>query len=136
MERTNPYLNNIAFYLLLIYAVVMMHSNALAETLAVIIFMIWLAQTLAYRRREWLNYPLFMPLAALIIYKTIVLLVSGYQGKFGTAIEQATLPLIYFMVPTIVVTIDRRWRVIWCWRYSFIQRTFVRKYFGDWYRCL
>jgi len=52
-------------------------------------------------------------LAALIIYKTIVLLVSGYQGRFGTAFEQIALPLIYFMIPTIVVTSDRRRKVIW-----------------------
>jgi len=113
MERINPYLNNIAYYLLLIFALTPMISNALAETLAVVILIIWTVQTLAYRRREWLKYPLFWPLAALIIYKTIVLLVSGYQGRFGTAFEQIALPLIYFMIPTIVVTSDRRRKVIW-----------------------
>jgi len=113
MERTNPYLNDIAYYLLLIFAVTLMISNALAEILAVVVLIIWTAQTLAYRRREWLKYPLFWPLATLIIYKTIVLFVSGYQGRFGTAFEQIALPLIYFMIPTIVVTSDRRRKVVW-----------------------
>ena len=66
MERTNPYLNNIAFYLLLVFSFVLMISNALAETIVFIILVIWIAQTLAYRRKEWLNYPLFMPLTSLI----------------------------------------------------------------------
>jgi O-antigen ligase len=113
MERTNPYLNNVAYYLLMIFAVVLMLSNALAETLAVIIILIWLAQSIAYRRKEWLNYPLFLPLVSLMIFKALVLLVSGYQGKPGAAFEQIALPLIYFVVPPIVVTFERRWTIIW-----------------------
>ena len=59
MDRTNPYLNNIAYYLLFLLAVVLMLSNALAGILATVILIIWISQTLAYRRLEWLNYPLF-----------------------------------------------------------------------------
>lgn len=113
MERTNPYLNNIAFYLLLVFAFIIMISNALAATLITIILFIWITQTVAYRRLEWLDYPLFWPIAALIAYKTIVLLVSGYVGKFGASFEQIALPLIYFIVPTVVVTIERRRKVVW-----------------------
>jgi O-antigen ligase len=40
-------------------------------------------------------------------------LVSGYQGSFGSPFEQLTLPLIYFIVPAIVVTSERRRKVLW-----------------------
>lgn len=113
MERVNPYLNNIAFYLVLLFAIVLILSNALAETIAVVILVIWVAQTIAYRRKSWINYPLFKPICALIGFKLIVLFVSGYQGDFGSPFEQLTLPLIYFIVPAIVVTCERRRKVLW-----------------------
>lgn len=113
MERQNPYLNNIAFFLLMAFAFVMMLSNSLAEFLAAVMLLIWIAQSLAYRRTDWLHYPLFKPIIALIGYKVIVLLVSGYQGHFGAAFEQLILPLLYFIVPTIVVTSERRRKIAW-----------------------
>jgi O-antigen ligase len=113
MERVNPYLNDIAFYLVLLFAAVLILSNALAETIALVILVIWIAQTIAYRRKSWTNYPLFKPLCALIGFKLIVLLVSGYQGSFGSPFEQLTLPLLYFIVPAIVVTSERRRNVLW-----------------------
>jgi hypothetical protein len=113
MERVNPYLNDIAFYLVLLFAVVLILSNALAETIAVVVLVIWVAQTIAYRRRSWTKYPLFKPICALIGFKLIVLLVSGYQGSFGSPFEQLALPLIYFIVPAIVVTSERRRKVLW-----------------------
>lgn len=113
MERVNPYLNNIAFYLVLLFAVVLILSNALAEAIALTILVIWVAQNIAYRRKGWINYPLFKPLCALIGFKLIVLLVSGYQGSFGSPFEQLTLPLLYFIVPAIVVNSQRRRKVIW-----------------------
>ncbi|MCP4580170.1 MAG: hypothetical protein GY839_01030 [candidate division Zixibacteria bacterium] len=113
MERTNPYLNNIAFYLLMLFAIVLILSNALAEFMAALMLMIWIAQSLAYRRREWINYPLFKPIAALILYKIIVLIASGYRGNIGVPLEQITLPFLYFIVPTIVVTVERRWKIVW-----------------------
>ncbi len=113
MERVNPYLNNIAFYLVLLFAIVLPLSNALAEAIAVAILVIWIAQNIAYRRKSWTKYPLFKPLCALIGFKLIVLLVSGYQGSFGSPFEQLTLPLLYFMVPAIVVNSQRRRKVMW-----------------------
>jgi len=113
MGRTSPYLNNIAYYLLLVYSFVLMLSIPLAEWLAVLMLIIWVAQTLAYRRREWLTYPLFLPIITMILYNILVLLVSGHDGRFGRVIEQLTLPLIYFIVPSIVVNSERRMRVIW-----------------------
>ena len=113
MERQNPYLNNIAFFLLMVFAFVMMLSNFLAEFLATAMLLIWMAQSLAYRRADWLDYPLFKPIVALIGYKILVLLVSGYQGQFGAAFEQLILPLLYFIVPTIVVTYERRRKIAW-----------------------
>ncbi|OQX91418.1 MAG: hypothetical protein B6D58_08255 [candidate division Zixibacteria bacterium 4484_95] len=74
---------------------------------------IWIAQNIAYRRKSWTKYPLFKPLCALIGFKLIVLLVSGYQGSFGSPFEQLTLPLLYFMVPAIVVNSQRRRKVMW-----------------------
>jgi len=106
-------MNNAAYYLVLLFAFLLMISNALAETIAIVLLGIWVAQSLAYRRKEWLQYPLFMPIAALVIYKTIVISVSGYQGNFGSAFEQLALPLIYFILPTIIVTSERRGMVIW-----------------------
>jgi O-antigen ligase len=113
MERTNPYLNNIAYFFLMVFAFVLMLSNALAEFMAALMLMIWIAQTLVYRRREWLNYPLFKPIAALIGFKFLVLISSGYDGKFGSVFEQLTLPLLYFIVPSIVVNSERRQKIIW-----------------------
>ena len=113
MERTNPYLNNIAFFLLLIYASILMLSNAGGLILMTLIFVIWIAQTLAYRRRDWLEYPLAKPIMALIGFKFLVLLVSGYEGRVGSVAEQLALPLIYFIVPPIVVTSERRRKIIW-----------------------
>ena len=113
MERINPYLNNIAYYLVLIFALVLILSNALATTLAGIIVLIWLAQALAYRRKAWLKFPLFKPILALIGFKMIVLAVMGYAGNFGRVLDQLTMPLIYFTLPAIVVTAERRRRVIW-----------------------
>ena len=46
MERVNPYLNNIAFYLVLLFAIVLPLSNALAEVIAVAILVIWIAQNI------------------------------------------------------------------------------------------
>jgi len=113
MERTNPYLNNIAFYLLMLFAIVLILSNALAVTLAALMLMIWIAQSLAYRRTQWLDYPLFKPIAALILYKLIVLIASGYSGNFSVSFEQLTLPLLYFIVPAIAVTPERRRKIMW-----------------------
>jgi len=113
MERINPYLNNIAYYLILIFAFVLMLSNALASTLAGLIFLIWIAQTLAYRRKAWLKFPLFKPICALIGFKLIVLAVMGYTGNFGRVLGQLSFPLIYFTIPAIVVTAERRRRVLW-----------------------
>ncbi len=113
MERINPYLNNIAYYLVLVFAFVLMLSNALAATLAGAIFLIWMAQALAYRRKAWLKFPLFKPICALIGFKLIVIIVMGYHGKFGQVFGQLAFPLIYFTLPAIVVTAERRRRVLW-----------------------
>jgi hypothetical protein len=113
VERINPYLNNIAYYLVLVYAFVLMLSNALAATLAGLIFLIWLAQALAYRRKAWLKFPLFKPICALVGFKLIVLIVVGYYGNFGKIVGQLAFPLIYFTLPAIVVTAERRRRVVW-----------------------
>lgn len=113
MERTNTYLNNIAFAFLMVFAFLLMLSNALAEIFAAGILLIWIIQSLAYRRRNWLDYPLFKPIMALIGFKTLALLVNGYEGPFGTAFEQLSLPLIYFTIPSIVVTAERRRKIIW-----------------------
>jgi hypothetical protein len=113
VERINPYLNNIAYYLVLVFAFVLMLSNALAATLAGVIFLIWLAQALAYRRKAWLKFPLFKPICALVGFKVIVLVVMGYYGSFGKIAGQLAFPLIYFTLPAIVVTAERRRRVIW-----------------------
>jgi len=113
MERTNPYLNNIAYFFLMVFAFALMLSNALAEFMAVLILLIWIAQTLAYRRREWLDYPLFKPIIALIGFKFLVLITSGYDGRFGSVFEQLALPLIYFIIPAIVVNSERRQKIIW-----------------------
>lgn len=113
MERINPYLNNIAYYLVLVFAFVLMLSNALAAILAGAIVLIWMAQTLAYRRKTWLQFPLFKPICALIGFKIIVIIVMGYYGAFGRVIGQLTFPLIYFTLPAIVVTAERRRRVLW-----------------------
>lgn len=113
MERTNPYLNNIAFFLLSIYAGILMLSNAAGLIIITLVIIIWIAQTLAYRRKDWLDYPLAKPIIALIGFKVLVLLVSGFEGPFGSVLEQLTLPLVYFMVPPIVVTAERRRKIIW-----------------------
>jgi O-antigen ligase len=113
MERVNPYLNNIAFYLLLLFAFVPMLSNALATALAGCIFIIWIAQTLAYHRKGWMAFPLFKPICALIGLKLIVIIVVGYQGSFSRVLGQLAFPLIYFTLPQIVVTAERRRRIIW-----------------------
>lgn len=113
MERTNPYMNNIAYFFLMVFAFVLMLSNALAEFMAALILMIWITQTLAYRRREWMNYPLFKPIAALIGFKFLVIIAAGYDGKFGAVFEQLTLPLIYFIVPSVVVNSERRQKIVW-----------------------
>ncbi len=113
MERTNAYLNNFAFVLLMLYSFVLMLSNALSETLAVIILFIWIAQTIAYRRKNWLEYPLTIPIFAFIAIKLVVLVVSGYAGSINLVFEQMTLPLIYFIVPGIVVTSERRRTIAW-----------------------
>lgn len=113
MERINPYLNNIAYYLVLVFAFVLMLSNALAATLAGAIFLIWMAQALAYRRKAWLKFPLFKPICALVGFKIIVIIVMGYYGNFERVIGQLAFPLIYFTLPAIVVTAERRRRVIW-----------------------
>jgi O-antigen ligase len=113
VERTNTYLNDIAFALLMLFAFVMLLSNALAEILIALMIVIWVAQTLAYRRKDWLDYPLFKPIAAYIGYKIVVLIASGYHGTFGLVLEQLVLPILYFMVPTIVVTYERRRKVVW-----------------------
>lgn len=113
MERQNPYLNNIAFYILMIFAFVIMLTNSFAEALAVLMLFIWIAQSLVYRRQGWLDYPLFKPIVALIGLKILVLIVSGYQGEFGAVFEQLSLPFLYFIVPTIVATSERRRKIIW-----------------------
>jgi hypothetical protein len=113
MTRTSPYLNNIAYYLLLVYSFVLMLSIQLAEFMAVLMLVIWLAQTLVYRRKDWLGYPLFLPIMALLLFNILVLLASGHKGGFGRVIEQLTLPLIYFIAPSIVVNSERRARVVW-----------------------
>jgi hypothetical protein len=113
VERINPYLNNLAYYLVLLFAFVLMLSNAMAATLAGLIFLIWLAQALAYRRKAWLKFPLFKPICALVGFKIIVLIVMGYHGNFGKIIGQLAFPLIYFTLPAIVVTAERRRRVVW-----------------------
>jgi hypothetical protein len=43
----------------MVFAFVLMLSNALAAILAGAIVLIWMAQTLAYRRKTWLQFPLF-----------------------------------------------------------------------------
>ena len=113
MERTNTYLNNVAYSLLMVFAFVMMLTNSFAEIVAVAILFIWIAQTIAYRRRNWLDYPLFLPLVAFTGYKLIVLLVNGHGGTSNKIVEQMILPMIYFMVPTIVVNTERRRKIIW-----------------------
>jgi hypothetical protein len=113
VERINPYLNNIAYYMVLVFAFVLMLSNALAAALAGCVFLIWLAQALAYRRKAWLKFPLFKPICALIGFKIIILIVVGYHGNFGRVLGQLAFPLIYFTLPAIVVTAERRRRVVW-----------------------
>ncbi len=113
MERVNPYLNNFAFYLLLLMALILVLSNALAVTLACIIFVTWLMQTIAYRRHIYRDYPLFKLLCAFIVYKLLVLLIAGYENGFGRALSQIAFPLLYLVVPAIVVTAERRRNVIW-----------------------
>lgn len=92
MERTNAYLNNVAFSLLMVFAFMLMLSNALVEVLALIILFIWIAQTVAYRRKNWLEYPLTIPILAFIGIKLLVILVSGYAGKINLIVEQMVLP--------------------------------------------
>ncbi len=113
MERVNPYLNNFAFYLLMLMALTLILSNALAVTLAGAVCVIWILQTVAYRRSSYLEYPLFKLLCAFIGYKLLVLLIAGYENGLGRALGQVAFPLLYLVVPTVVVTAERRRNILW-----------------------
>jgi len=113
MERVNPYLNNFAFYLLMLMALTLILSNALAVTLAGVVCVTWLMQTIAYRRSTYLEYPLFKLLCAFVGYKLLVLLIAGYENGLGRAMGQIAFPLLYLVVPAVVVTAERRRNVLW-----------------------
>jgi hypothetical protein len=90
-----------------------MLSNTLAEIIIIGVFVIWIAQNFAYRRRNWLDYPLFKPIVAIIGFNAIILIASGYEGGFGAVFELLALPVFYFVVPSIVVTAERRRKIVW-----------------------
>jgi hypothetical protein len=113
LERTNTYMNNIAYFLLMLFAFMITLSTAIAEFILAIVLLIWIAQNVAYRRRNWLDYPLFKPIAAIVGFQFIVLIAAGYSGSFWPVVEQLCLPVVYFIVPSIVVTAERRRKIAW-----------------------
>ncbi len=113
MDRPSKTFSKAGFYLVLLFSFCVSIFPKVAFLIAGAAFALWVLEQVIFKNTDWIDEPMFYPVAGFMVFTFISFIVSKYNSSFSSIMYTGYLAVFYFVVQRFVSLSEKRKMIVW-----------------------
>lgn len=113
MDKPSKTFSRVGFYLILLFSFFAPVSPAIAHTVAILAFALWIVEQLIFRNVDWTQEEMFFPISGFIVFTLLAFVVARLNSSESVLSYTGYLAFFYFVVQRFVSFAEKRKMIIW-----------------------